>query len=227
MYKRQAQRRAAADLLDRLPELTFEALGLGLLPDGTQAPLTYTPEAQAVYNGWAIKQEAEKRNLARGENYRAYISKQFGTFARLALIFHALDVLAAGGPSKHPNPAQVGLDSAALAGLWCNYLAQHARKLWGEGRRSDVLDAVRVLRAIERGTVRDGQKVTEVRAALAQNAGGMNSKRLTDALELLQSCGAVKMERVAPRGAKGGRPLEIIRLHPDALQVLDSVGGDV
>ncbi|CAM3980861.1 DUF3987 domain-containing protein [Deinococcus frigens] len=218
-------REGAAAVLDVLPTLTAEVLG-SVYPSGDAAPLTYTPEAQAVFNAWEVAHERAKRDMSKGEAYRSHISKQPGTFARLALTFHALSV-AEVGVDRHPAPAQVGEESAALAGLWCEYLTPHARKLWSEGRRRDVLDAREVLRFIERGSVRDAQKVSEVRAALAQGKAGMTGPRLTAALELLEGCGAVRVEKLPPAGERGGRPSPMLRIHPQALDAQEPEGGEL
>lgn len=213
----QTVRDAAAAVLDALPGLNLDALGTG------GAPLTYTPEAQAVYDAWEVQNAAQARDGQRGEAYRAHLGKQPRTFAQLATVLHALDVAAAGGPEAHPHPAQVGEVAALQAQAWCEYLAAHIEKLWGEGRRRDVLDARDVLRFIERGRVLDGQKLGEVRRVLADSKAGFTGERLRAALGVLQSCGAVRVER-GEAGPKGGRPVETLRIHPDALQALDVSG---
>ena len=218
------ERGAAYSLLDTLGTLDLVTLG-NTYPSGDGAPLTYSPDAQLIYDAWELQHEAAKRDTRTGEAYRSHLSKQSGTYARLALIFHALDVAAA-GVSAHPHPAQVGAEPALLAGAWCDYLAAHARKLWREGRRLDVLDAREVLRFVERGSVRDGQKVSEARAALAQGRAGMTGERLSAALSLLEHCGAVRVI-TPPVSGKGGRPSPLLRVHPQALEVLDSSGGGV
>lgn len=217
-------REAAAAVLDALPGLTLAGLG-SIHPSGDGAPLTYTPEAQAIYDAWEVEHASQVRDMSKGEAYRAHLGKQPGTFARLALIFHALGVTAAGA-DRHPHPAQVGEESAVLAALWCEYLTPHARKLWSEGRRADVLDAREVLRFIERGSVRDGQKVSEARAALAQGKAGMTGPRLKAALELLEGCGAVRVEKLPPAGERGGRPSPLLRIHPQALDAGEMEGGE-
>lgn len=207
----------AAALLAALPMLSPEALGLE--PGGV---LAYTPEAQAVFDEWERLNAAASRDTGKGEAYRAHIAKHPGTFARLALLFHCLEV--AGNP-RHPHPAAVGDQAALLAWGWCDYLAHHARKLWGEGTRRDVQAARRVLGYVERGTVRDGQKVTEARAALAQGKAGMTGEELRAALAVLEACGAAQVVTLPPSGGKGGRPSEVLRLHPDALAALEGVRG--
>lgn len=221
-----AVRDAAARVLGELGTLTAEALG-SVHPSGDGAPLTYTPDAQAVYDLWEAQHAAQVRDPSRGEAYRAHLGKQPGTFARLALIFHALDVAAA-GVGGHPHPARVGVESAALAAMWCEYLGAHARKLWREGRRADVLDARAVLRFVERGRVLDGQKVADVRRVLSEAREALTGPRLEAALRVLEGCGAVRVEVSAPPGGKaGGRPVKTLRVHPDALAALDGAEGEV
>ncbi|MDV6376093.1 DUF3987 domain-containing protein [Deinococcus arenicola] len=214
----------AGAVLDALPGLTLELLG-SIHPSGDGAPLIYSPEAQMVYDVWEVDHAAQVRDMSRGEAYRAHLGKLPSTFARLALIFHALSVVEV-GVDRHPNPAQVGEESALLAALWCAALIPHARKLWGEGRRRDVLDAREVLRFIERGSVRDAQKVSEVRAALAQGKAGMTGPRLAAALELLEACGAVRVDKLPPAGERGGRPSPLLRIHPQALDAQEPEGGE-
>lgn len=219
-------REAAAAVLDALPSLTAEALG-SVYPSGGPAPLLYTPEAQAVFNAWEVQNDREKNDMSRGEAYRSHVSKQPSTFARLALIFHALDV-AALGVAQHPHPSRVGAEAAALAAVWCEYLTAHARKLWREGRRADVLDARTVLEYAERGRIVDGQKIAEARRVLAEGRAGMTGPRLDAALKVLEGCGAVRVEVSTPPGGRaGGRPVKTLRLHPDALAALDGAEGEV
>lgn len=220
----EALREAAAAVLDGLGTLTPESLG-SVYPSGGPAPLLYTPEAQAVYDAWERQHAQALKDLSRGEAYRAHISKQPATFARLALIFHALDVVTLG--SAHPQPARVGAEAAALAAVWCEYLAAHARKLWREGRRADVLDAQTVLGYVERGRVCDGHKVADVRRVLAEGKAGMTGPRLDAALKVLSECGAARVEVSTPPGGKaGGRPVKTLRVHPDALAALDGAEGE-
>lgn len=207
-----AQKEAAAAVLDALPSLTLEALG-SVYPSGDGAPLTYSAEAQRVYDAWEIEHASAVRDESKGEAYRAHLGKQPATFAQLALTFHALEVATLGG--SHPDPLHVSGPCAALAAAWCDYLTPHAAKLWGEGRRRDVFDAKEVLRFIERGRIRDGQKVSEARAVLAEGKAGMTEARLTAALKVLEECGAAKVEKVKPHT---GRPSLVLRLHPDALR---------
>jgi len=215
----------AAQILDALPGLTLAELG-SRHPSGDGAPLTYTSEGQAVYDSWEVEHAAAVRDMTRGEAYRAHLGKQPGTFARLALIFHALDIVSVGGSAYHPHPAQVGEEAALLAAGWCEYLSAHARKLWGEGRRRDVLDAREVLRFMERQRVRDGQKLAEARAVLAEGKAGMTGPRLLAALSVLEECGAVRVV-TPPPGVKGGRPSPLLRIHPQALAALDDQGADL
>lgn len=221
----EACREAAAAVLDALGTLSAEGLG-SVYPGGAPAPLTYTPEAQAVYDAWEVQHAAEVRDLSRGEAYRAHLGKLPGTFARLALVFHALEVGAL-GVGVHPNPARVGVEAAVLAALWCEYLTPHARKLWREGRRADVIDARAVLRFVERGRVCDGQKVADVRRALSEAREALTGPRLEAALKVLGECGAVRVESsTPPAGKTGGRPVRTLRVHPDALAALDAEAGE-
>ena len=218
-------REAAAAVLAALDTLTPENLG-SVYPSGSPAPLTYIPEAQAVYDAWEVEHAQAVRDMSRGEAYRAHLGKQPGTFARLALIFHALEVAALG--EAHPHPSRVGETAAALAWAWVDYLTPHAKKLWREGRRADVLDARVVLGYVERGRIVDGQKFTEARRVLAEGKAGMTGPRLDAALKVLAECEAVRVEISTPPGGKaGGRPVKTLRVNPDALAALDGIEGEV
>ena len=211
------ERKQAAAVLDALGTLSLAGLG-SVYPSGDGAPLTYTPEAQSIYDAWEVEHAAAVRDLGKSEAYRAHLGKQPSTFARLALVFHALDVAALGG--DHPDPGHVSEQAAGLAADWCDYLRAHALKLWGEGRRGDVLDAGEVLRFVERGRICDGQKVSAARAVLAEGKAGMTGERLGAALRVLEQCGAARVETVPPASGTG-RPSKLLRLNPDALEAAE------
>ena len=54
----------------------------------------------------------------------------------------------------------------------------------------------------------------------------MTGQRLSAALTLLEASGGVKVI-TPPTGGKGGRPSPLLRLHPQALDLLDASGGSL
>jgi hypothetical protein len=75
----------------------------------------------------------------------------------LALIFHLLD-LATGLAA----PGQVSKGSAELAAGWCEYLEEHARRIYGLVTNAACQGAARLALKIEQGALEDGFTVRDI-----------------------------------------------------------------
>ncbi|MHA0034234.1 DUF3987 domain-containing protein [Deinococcus sp. PESE-13] len=197
--------------LKRLADLTAE--NMGCVDDvGHPMPLQYSIDAQTTYDQWEARNAHEIRDTAFGEAYRAHIAKQPSTFARIAMIMHCLNVV---GDGAHPQAYEVSAQAAELAARWCDYLAAHARKLWGEGAKQDVLDAQHIYQLIERGRVKPG-KQADLAKYLRESGSEIRSDRLQAALAVLADCNVIRIDK-GQSGKSGGRPTAYIRIHPDLM----------
>lgn len=197
--------------LKRLAAINHE--NVGCVDDaGHPIPLQYSAEAQAIYDCWEAKNAREIRDTTLGEAYRAHIAKQPSTFARIAMIMHCLDVVSDGA---YPQAHNVSAQAAELAARWCDYLVAHARKLWGEGAKQDVLDAQHIYQLIERGRVKPG-KQADLAKYLRESDSDIRTDRLQAALAVLVDCNVIQIDK-GQSGKAGGRPTAYIRIHPDLM----------
>ena len=103
----------------------------------------------------------------------------------------------------------VPLEAARLAAAWCEFLEQHARKVYADELYPGVEAAHSLAAKIAQGVVTDGQSVRDVYSH--HWSGLATSSQVSGALETLIAIGWVRVEMVNT----GGRPTELLRLHPE------------
>jgi Protein of unknown function (DUF3987) len=74
-----------------------------------------------------------------------HFTKHNGFMRALALIFHLIDV--AGGKDTGP----VSLNATELAAAWCEFLGEHAKRIYGLGTRAAAIHAKTLARHIQQG----------------------------------------------------------------------------
>ena len=145
-------------------------------------------------------------DLAHAPAFGAHLAKYPALMARLSLVFHLLEV-ADGRLAKAVSP-----EAANLAINWCTYLEGHARKVYAPELDTALLAALTLSEKLELGEVADG---TPVRQVYRHGWQGLTTpKAVSEAARVLEQANWVRVERV-PAGTKGGRPRELIRLHPE------------
>ena len=102
----------------------------------------------------------------------------------------------------------VPLEAAQLAAAWCEFLEQHARKVYSDELYPGVEAAHSLAAKIAQGVVTDGQSVRDVYNH--HWSGLATSSQVSGALKTLIASGWVRVETVNT----GGRPTERLRLHP-------------
>lgn len=198
----------AYEVFEGLANLSPEAFGAVVDEDeGKEVPYTrFDPEAQEVFNAWRAGFEPRFR----GGEYPAAIESHFmkyrSLFASLALIFETIDYV--GGES---SGGAVRKTSALRAGAWCEYLESHAMRIYSPALDVATVAARALLDRMDEGDVADGTKVRDIYNR--QWSGLGTREEVTSALEVLEEHGWVRRETVKPEG--GGRPSEIVRIHPE------------
>jgi len=169
-----------------------------------QSYLCFDHDAQQLYREWRAELEGRLRGADDlPEPLAIHLSKYRGLMPKLALVFHLLDRVdgrCAGGP--------VSLAATRLAAAWCGYLELHAAKLYG--LLEQEVPAAHVLAArIREGLVPDGCSVREIYRR--QWRGLVTPEAVRGALDILESCGWIRVERLSEGH---GRPREVIRINP-------------
>lgn len=143
--------------------------------------------------------------------FQAHLAKYAKLMPSLALLFHLIDVAA-----QQPEPTAVppvSEDAADRAAQWCDFLEQHARKLYAVELNGDVLSAHALAERIRQGEVEDGTKVSDLykhRWPLLTTADEVGA-----ALRVLGEAHWLQLVELKNEGA---RPTRLIRLHPELVK---------
>ena len=120
----------------------------------------------------------------------------------LALIFHLVNVV--GGQEQ----GAVGLQSARLAAKWCDYLEEHARKIYAAELFPELTTAHLLASKIRAGAITDEMHVRDIYRP--QWSGLTVPEAVWDGFRMLEKCNMVRINREDT----GGRQADVIQLHP-------------
>ena len=121
-----------------------------------------------------------------------------------ALVFHLVAVATGAAPGP------VAGAPTLLAAAWCDYLEHHARKIYSAELFPGVEAANSMAAKIQEGLIVDRQGARDI---YQHHWSGLSTPaEVSGGLEVLVDSGWVRLETVEQTG---GRPAEIIRLHPD------------
>jgi hypothetical protein len=169
--------------------------------------LNFDDGAQEVFNDWRATFEGD---VVAGD-YPAALESHFmkyrSLFASLALVFEAIDF------AHGVEDAGVAITkmNAAQAYTWCEYLRLHAVRIYSPMLETPERRAEVLLKRIHRGDVEDGVKTRDIWRRGWSRLGTAGD--LAEAIAVLEGLGWVRREEVKPND--GGRPSEILRLHPE------------
>ena len=176
-------------------------------PDGLPG-LHFDVLAQELFDAWLDELMLRLRGseLAHAPAFSAHLAKYPALMARLSLTFHLLEY-ADGHSAKAVSP-----ETANLAINWCTYLEGHARKVYAPELDTAFLAALTLAEKLERGDVPDE---TPLRQIYRHGWEGLGTpKAVSEAARILEAAHWVRVERSSV-GTKGGRPRDLLRLHPD------------
>ncbi len=198
---------AAFTRLDQMDDLMKVAARLdqvAKVSDDGIPYLRFAPGGQELFDAWRAKLELRLRSkeLAATPAFEAHIAKYRSLMPSLALIFHLL-TLSTGDPVS-----AVSLEAASDAADWCDYLEQHARKVYSAELSPGVEGAKVLVAKIKAGAVQDYETVREI--ARHQWASLNSQESVHAALRALEKADWVRIDEVQT----AGRPSEIVRLHP-------------
>lgn len=169
----------------------------GAWSDGDDDPpfVRFDAAGQRLFDQWYERQDGIVRACADMPALESHLAKYPKLFAALALIFHVTSGLAIGVLTN-----RVGAEAAALAANWCDFLEQHARRVYAEGGTTPVESFADHLL---RGTVPDGMSLRDV--CQRRWSGLTSTKAVRDAANTLVEAGWIRLHQV-PAGASGGCP---------------------
>ncbi len=200
--------------------------------DGEIPYLRFATDAQELFDTWRTELENRLRSgeMEATPAFESHISKYRSLMPSLALLFHLLNIAAEmlhyGGAKSAKTPSGtfgtgllehsgensgVSLEAAQLAAAWCEFLEAHARKIYATELLPGVDGAHVFGTKIREGAVTDGQSVRDI---YRHHWSGLTTpSQVGSALDVLEGAGWFKFDSVI--GDAGGRPTEVLRLHPD------------
>ncbi len=187
----------------RLPTIDF-----GKKSNEDEIPfLRFSTEAEEIACHWRNELEARLRSdqLKSTPAFESHLSKYRSLMPSLALLFEVIKMAANG---QH-NDA-VRFEAAQKAAAWCEYLEKHAQKIYNADAEPKVAPAQALAKKIRAGEVKGGDSVRDLYRR--QLSGLRTSKDAHLAIEALTEAGWLRVEKTTPAG---GRPSEIIQLHPE------------
>jgi putative DNA primase/helicase len=184
----------------------------GLLDETNPKTMRFTPEGQSVFKNWRAGLEARLKSGDLGEGLGSHLAKYRSLMPSLAGLLHLVELMDTaidGAPRRHQGADEILIcaDCARLAVKWCDFLEAHARRLYGAvAPGADKAHAL--ARAIILGLAYHGMTIRE--AYRAQWAGLRDPEHVREGLSILDECGWARLHRLPT----GGRPTEVVHLHP-------------
>jgi hypothetical protein len=173
-----------------------------------RAGLHFSPDAQVLYREWSL---ALERRFRLGEDehpaFVAHLSKFLRLMPALALLFRLIEAA-----DQSVKAELIELHDVQRAAALCDFLEQHARKVYAIVERTELRDADALRRRIQRGDIRDGMTLREI-AKKGWAPFGSNTEAIASAITcVLESFGWARIDQAH---ASVGRPRQVIRIHPE------------
>jgi hypothetical protein len=182
--------------------------------DGSLEPrvLRFSGDAQIEFNQWHDTLERRIRpggDLANDSAYKSWYAKTKSLCVSLAAIFHLCD-LADQSSTWGGELTPISLDALLMALDWCDYLGQHANKVYALELNPDHAAAHAVAKMIQEKKIKGGDTLRDAK----RNNRNLPSALIENGLDVLESLGWVRIEEARATGKLDGRPSEVVRLHP-------------
>lgn len=198
-YPVKGAREAVRDMFDRLS--VFDPVQDGATPADDFVKLPYfqfDDAAQEIFIEWCTDLNQVQIVKEQDPLMKQHLGKYEKLFCSLALILH----LAEG------NIGSVKADSALRAAAGCDYLAGHARRVYGMVEGAKVATAKMLLRRIQGGKLQSGFTLRTVRQK--NWSGATSNVQIEAALAMLESHHCIR----GFESSNGGRPTTTYEVNP-------------
>jgi putative DNA primase/helicase len=194
----------ATAVYDRLSRLGLPVEGAAGVP-----ALHFAPNAQRLFYDWLTELEREVRSpqMTDSPAFEGHLAKYRSLMPSLALLFHLVEA----GEGGKLGP--VSLEAAQRAADWCDFLKDHARKVYVDELQKGRAAAWALAAHIADGSIYDG---STVRGVCRGGWSGLSMPELVGAgLAVLEERGWVRLQLAET----GGRPSQVIRVNPRVPEV--------
>lgn len=166
--------------------------------------LHFDDDAQFLFDEWRNELELKLRGGELFPALESHLAKYRSLMPSLALIFYLIECM-----DQRVNFSSINMAAAMKAIMWCKYLESHAKRLYSSAQCLELESAKALMNKIKKGEVQEGCSLREIYYARHWTHLS-NRKEVDDAVNLLQELGWLRVVSIAT----GGRPTQIIRLHP-------------
>lgn len=132
-------------IIKNLVEMDFVQAGATKEPSDRFPFFRFDEEGQQLFYHWLTELEKEKLRQDEQPILLEHLAKYRSLMPSLALIFHLIEI-AEGKPSH-----AISYDSTLLAIGWCNYLENHARRIYGMTTEGVRQSTIKLAKKIQRG----------------------------------------------------------------------------
>ncbi len=151
-------RQIAHEAVKRLAAIDFRQYG-AYGDEGEKIPyFRFDDEGQQVFYQWWGELETKLRTQDDEPVVLEHLGKYRSLMPSLALIYHLLDI--ASNPSR--SPGQISAQHTKCAAAWCDYLEQHARRIYGLVTNMPHQAATRLAKKLQQGRLSDGFTIRDV-----------------------------------------------------------------
>ena len=167
--------------------------------------LRFSPEAQELFDAWRQELEFRLRSpeMERTPAFESHLAKYRSLMPSIALLLHLAD---------NPESMGVSLDAATRAAAWCEFLEQHANKIYAQEIRAELSAAHRLYEKIITSKIEDGKSVREIYRP--QWSGLSTPESVWPALRLLERHNIISIDHEET----GGRATDILNINPKTLR---------
>ena len=204
-------RNTAYDVYDQLARLDPEKFGATQEEHDDTPFVHFTAEAQVIFNEWYDGYEQVYKGPEIPDAMRAHITKYRSLLPSLALVFELVDYVSSNPKDDSVGPGAVGPENTLRAAAWTSYLQTHMERVYSPMRFTPTKRASVLLEKIQRGEIRHGAKIREIRR---KDISGLETvEHLREAADVLEALGWVR--RVEVKSPGRGRPTEQLLIHPE------------
>lgn len=168
--------------------------------------LHFDNEPQEIFNLW--RKDLEKlfrSNTIQNESFESHLAKYRSLMPSLALIFY---ILKQNGEINFSNDNGINKESTLLAIKWCDYLKQHAQKVYQIHGDPLRLTVKALIEKIKSGQIGDGDPIRGIQRHRWPHL--KTAKDIKEGIIFLSKYGWTKIEN----NSKGSRESLVVRLNP-------------
>ncbi len=168
----------------------------------------FDQSASPLYKNWVLDLEAKMKVLDSSEFLlESHLGKYRNLVPKLGLVIECIR-----NYESIESMTSISEDSTRKAIAICDFLEKHARNFYSSTNKAPYITAKSLSNHIKSGKLTDGMTLREL--SRKHWKGTKNREQLDMALSVLEESNWIKIMSVK---SDTGRPSEVIRIHPDAL----------